>query len=47
MHHEARREIHSGRCTGAVWEYNAHEGGAIEDELLAIAHFRRVLGEAA
>ena len=27
-----------------VWEYNAHEGGAIEDELLAIAHFRAVFG---
>jgi cephalosporin-C deacetylase len=27
-----------------VWEYNAHEGGAIEDELLAIAHFRKVFG---
>jgi cephalosporin-C deacetylase len=26
-----------------VWEYNAHEGGAIEDELLAIEHFRAVL----
>jgi cephalosporin-C deacetylase len=27
-----------------VWEYNAHEGGAVEDELLAIGHFRTVLG---
>jgi cephalosporin-C deacetylase len=27
-----------------VWEYNAHEGGAIEDELLAIEHFRTVFG---
>jgi cephalosporin-C deacetylase len=27
-----------------VWEYNAHEGGAVEDELLAIAHFRQALG---
>lgn len=27
-----------------VWEYNAHEGGAIEDELLAISHFRDTLG---
>ncbi|MDQ4137404.1 MAG: acetylxylan esterase [Actinomycetota bacterium] len=27
-----------------VWEYNAHEGGAIEDELLAVEHFRRILG---
>lgn len=26
-----------------VWEYNAHEGGAVEDELLAIRHFRRIL----
>lgn len=24
----------------AVWECNGHGGGAIEDELLAIAHFR-------
>ncbi|MFC0681924.1 acetylxylan esterase [Lysobacter korlensis] len=27
-----------------VWEYNAHEGGAIEDELLAITHFQTHLG---
>jgi cephalosporin-C deacetylase len=26
-----------------LWEYNAHEGGGIEDELLAIEHFRDVL----
>jgi cephalosporin-C deacetylase len=27
-----------------AWEYNAHDGGALEDELLAIAHFRKAFG---
>ena len=35
---------YAGEKDITVWEYNAHEGGAVEDELLAIAHFRRILG---
>ncbi len=38
---------YAGQKELTVWEYNAHEGGAIEDELLAIAHFRRVFGASA
>ncbi|MDQ4137870.1 MAG: acetylxylan esterase [Actinomycetota bacterium] len=35
---------YAGEKDITVWEYNAHEGGAEEDELLAIEHFRAVLG---
>ena len=35
---------YAGEKDITVWEYNTHEGGAVEDELLAIAHFRRILG---
>ena len=35
---------YAGQKDITVWEYNAHEGGAVEDELLAIAHFRKHLG---